>query len=173
MKMKRKYAQALGASFLFAAITCTATAQRRPMPKQEQEHILIADEKDSSPVKETLSGINLQPGRNGNFQLDFSQQLTEDATLEISNTAGQVVYKQPVSTANNRSSWRYHVGRLRPGIYLIEVKTSDTTYWTKFRISKQGIFYHCQHLQAENTWLLNNYVNSAIQRTICSGLGAI
>ncbi len=91
---------------------------------------------DSTARKETLSGINMTPAGKGTFQLDFSQALDEDAMLEIKNSAGKMVYQKPVSVENNRSAWRYNLGRLKPDTYLIEVKTSDTTYWTKFKVGK-------------------------------------
>ena len=44
--------------------------------------------------------------------------------------------KKPVSIAKNQKAWSYNVGRLKPDTYLVEVKTSDTTYWTKFKIGE-------------------------------------
>lgn len=135
MKMKQKYALILAAGLpLMAALS--AAAQTKRLSKQELEHILVAAEEDSTEAKQTLSGINLRPTKQGSFQLDFSQELDEDAMLQIRNTAGKLVYQKPVSIAGNRSAWRYNVGKLKPDTYLVEVKTSDTTYWTKFRVSR-------------------------------------
>lgn len=130
--MKQKYAFALG---LVAAVSFNVLAQKtQALPKQEREHVLIAA---AEPINtETLSGIYLRPAKGGNFQLDFTQQLKEDATLEIRNTAGQVVFRKPIAGTAKQSSWRFLVGKLKPGIYLIEVKTSDTNYWTKFKVGR-------------------------------------
>lgn len=127
-------------TYAYAAALClplfsfsSAVAQTTPLPRQEKEHILVRA--DTLKV-ETLSGINMKPTGKGAFQLDFSQPLDENALLEIKNSAGKIVYQKPVSVEENRSSWRYQLGKLKPDTYLIEVKTSDTTYWTKFKVGK-------------------------------------
>lgn len=112
--------------------TSTAFAQHKsdsPLSLDE-----LAENMDELAATPTLSGINLVPGRNGTYQLDFSQQLEEDATLQVKNTAGRLVYQKPLEAGRNRSAWRYQLGKLKPDTYLIEVKTSDTTYWTKFKV---------------------------------------
>ncbi|GAB3204106.1 hypothetical protein ABID22_004006 [Pontibacter aydingkolensis] len=136
--MKKKYALALGALLPVLALNLTTQAQNSKIAAPSQEHILVAAEngESSNPKTETLSGINLTPAQKGTFQLDFSQELDENATLAIKNTAGKVVFQKPISIADNKTSWQYNVGKLKPDTYLVEVKTSDTTYWTKFKISK-------------------------------------
>ena len=89
---------------------------------------------DSTP--ETLSGINLYHIGKGFYQLDFSQILTEDAVLSIKNAAKKVVYQKPLSMKENTTTWRHKVGKLKPDTYVVEVATSDTTYWTKFKIGR-------------------------------------
>ncbi len=130
--MRQKYALALAAGL---PLTTVALAQTQESPPQQPEHILVST-KGYSTNTETLSGINLTPTRHGTYQLDFSQELEEDAMLQVKNTAGKVVFQKPVRKEANRSSWRYQLGRLRADTYLIEVKTSDTTYWTKFKVGK-------------------------------------
>ncbi|GHA55524.1 T9SS type A sorting domain-containing protein [Pontibacter akesuensis] len=131
--MKRKQTIAMATAMLAFA---TATfAQTTALPSQQKEHILVSADIPEENT-ETLSGINLSPTKKGTFQLDFTQQLEENAVLNITNTAGKLVYQKPVSVEGNRNSWRYQLGKLKPDVYLIEVKTSDTTYWTKFRVSK-------------------------------------
>ena len=134
--MMKKYALGLSAGLPLIALAFTTQAQHQKIDSPAQEHILVTADRAANDEnkKETLSGIHLQPAAKGTFQLDFSQELDENATLEIKNTAGKVVYKKPISIADNKTSWRYNVGKLRPDTYLIEVKTSDTTYWTKFKI---------------------------------------
>ncbi|RIJ42363.1 hypothetical protein [Pontibacter oryzae] len=113
----------------FSSTTFAQSTATSPVPQDE-----LAQSLQQLGEKETLSGINLVPGRNGTYQLDFSQQLEEDATLQVKNTAGRLVYQKPLEAGRNRSAWRYQLGKLKPDTYLIEVKTSDTTYWTKFRV---------------------------------------
>ena len=136
--MKQKYALALAVSLPMAALSLTLQAQNNKIAAPAQEHILVTAESEESgeSKKETLSGINLRPASKGTFQLDFSQELDENATLEIKNNAGKTVFTKPISIANQKTAWSYNVGKLIPDTYLVEVKTSDTTYWTKFKIGK-------------------------------------
>jgi hypothetical protein len=119
-----------------AAFAFLANAQNNTdnIASQQREHVLIAG--DTATTLETLSGINLKPAKKGTFQLSFDQKLKENAVLEIKNTAGKLVYQKPVSLAKNTTLWTYNVGKLQPDTYLIEVKTSDTTYWTKFKVGR-------------------------------------
>ena len=133
--MKRTYALALAACLPLAALTLNSQAQKIAAPAQE--HILVTATPDAGDEsrKETFSGIHLKPASKGTFQLDFSQELDENALLEIKNKAGKVVFSKPLVAAR-QNTWSYNVGKLLPDTYLIEVKTSDTTYWTKFRVGK-------------------------------------
>lgn len=137
--MKQKYAIAIAAMLPFISISIASNAQTTKLKSldQEKEHVLYVPEKDSVTTNmETLSGIHLAPAKKGTFQLDFQQELKEDAKLIIKNKAGKMVYHSPVSIADNQKAWKFNVGKLRPDTYQVEVKTSDTTYWTKFKISK-------------------------------------
>ncbi|MFD2515424.1 T9SS type A sorting domain-containing protein [Pontibacter locisalis] len=138
MKIKQKYTKAIACTLSLAALSLTATAQIQSLPKQELKHILVIAEEDTTgdTTRETLSGINLLPAGKGTFQLDFSQNLEENATLQITDASGKLVFQKPVSIANNKKAWRYNVGKLQPSVYLVEVKTSDTTYWTKFKVGR-------------------------------------
>lgn len=126
---------ALAAVLALAGFTASAQDSSTQLPPVEQEHILVAKD-NAQPRLETLSGIFLNPTKKGTFVLDFEQELKEDALLEVKNTAGKTVYKKPVSIAKNTTAWRFDLGKLRPDTYLIEVKTPDTTYWTKFKIGR-------------------------------------
>lgn len=137
--MKQKYVIAIAAALPLTMLSLAANAQTdsQRLPNQEKVHVLHIPEPDSTTMTmETLSGIHLQPTKKGTFQLDFQQVLKEDARLEIKNKAGKLVYHAPVSIADNKQAWKFNVGKLRPDIYQIEVKTSDTTYWTKFKIGR-------------------------------------
>lgn len=139
MKMKQKYILALATMFPLAAtlsLNTTAQSHNTVLPTQQKQHVLISPEEDGDTNYETLSGINLHYIGKGNYQLDFSQKLTEDAVLSIKNTAQKVVYKKSVSVKDNNDTWRYKLGNLKPGTYQVEVATSDTTYWTKFKIGR-------------------------------------
>ncbi|TPE46331.1 T9SS type A sorting domain-containing protein [Pontibacter mangrovi] len=122
--MKQTYALVLALSLPLFSLTKTF-AQHTSLPDAAAQ---------AGHTTETLSGINMKPAAKGTFQLDFSQQLDENALLEVKDSTGKLVYQKPVSIAHNRSAWRYNLGRLKPDTYLIEVKTSDTTYWTKFKV---------------------------------------
>ncbi|WP_230407002.1 T9SS type A sorting domain-containing protein [Pontibacter cellulosilyticus] len=119
-----------------AALSLTLQAQNQKIAAPAQEHILVTadSEEGGENKKETLSGINLKPAAKGTFQLDFAQELDENATLQVKNHAGKTVFTKPVSIADKKNAWSYNVGKLRPDTYLVEVKTSNTTYWTKFKI---------------------------------------
>lgn len=133
MKMNQKYAWAIVAAVPFMLQVFPATAQNlaKDAPTHEKDHELhTACTNDS----ETLSGIFLTPATKGTFKLDFEQQLKENAVLEITDTAGKKVFKKPMDISKNQKNWSYNVGKLKPDTYLVEVKTSDTTYWTKFKI---------------------------------------
>lgn len=133
MKMKQTYA--LAATLTLAGFTASAQNSAKQLPPVEQEHVLKA-KTDTVLRRETLSGIHLNPTSKGTFVLDFNQVLTENARLEVKNTAGKMVYKKPVSVAKKETAWRYDLGKLRPGTYQIEVITPDTTYWSKFKIGR-------------------------------------
>lgn len=137
MKMNQKYAWVMVAAVPFFLQGAPAKAQSdiKALAGKEKEHVLHASP-DSTTYSETLSGIFLKPAAKGTFQLDFEQQLKEDAVLAITNTAGQRVFQKPVSVAKKRKAWSYNVGKLKPDTYLVEVKTSDTTYWTRFKIGQ-------------------------------------
>lgn len=106
------------------------------LPHQQKQHVLVNAHATSSNHVETLSGIHLYPAEKGTYRLRFEQDLKENGVLEISNTAGSQVYVKPVSISSNKKVWSYNLGKLKPDTYLIEIKTSDTTYWTKFKVGK-------------------------------------
>lgn len=83
----------------------------------------------------SLSGIAVQHDRkSGTFILTFDQYLSELGVLHLKNNAGKIVYAKSLEPTKNIISHTMNVGRLNPGIYSIEVKTSDTTFWKKVRV---------------------------------------
>jgi hypothetical protein len=86
--------------------------------------------------EETVSGINIYPHeRKNTFMLAFTQSmLKEKAMLTVSAENGDVVFSQVVEPGKGLKP--KSIGNLDEGIYLIEVKTSDTTFWKKIRIVK-------------------------------------
>ena len=135
MKMNKKYAWAIVSAvpFLMQVLPAGAQDKQKEAPTKEPEHGLHTACINNS---ETLSGLFLTPAPKGTFKLDFEQQLKEDAVLAITNTKGQKVFEKPVRIAKKQQAWSYNVGKLKPDTYLVEVKTSDTTYWTKFKIGQ-------------------------------------
>ena len=85
----------------------------------------------------SLSGIALRPDRStGNILLLFDQRLTEPGTLLVKNTAGKVLYTNVLQPEKERRTHTMNIGKLTPGIYSIEVKTAETTFWKKVRVRK-------------------------------------
>jgi len=85
----------------------------------------------------SLSGIAIQQDKkNGTFTLKFDQYLSELGVLHLINSTGKIVYAKSLEPTKENLSHTMNVGRLNPGIYSIEVKTSDTTFWKKVRIKK-------------------------------------
>lgn len=86
---------------------------------------------------ESLSGINLFPNRKtGNFSLRFTQELKDTANIELKNASGKVLYAQALLPEEMPMAKPVDIGKLNAGIYLIEVKTDNTTYWKKVRVRK-------------------------------------
>jgi hypothetical protein len=85
----------------------------------------------------TLSGIDLQADKKTKtFTLKFDQHLSETGILEIKNTANQILFTRVLAANAEPLTRTYEVGQLRPGIYSIEVKTADTTFWKKVKIKR-------------------------------------
>ncbi|MCC9135225.1 T9SS type A sorting domain-containing protein [Pontibacter silvestris] len=134
MKKKQKNMLRLLFGLGFTIFSLSAKAQATG-PDQADEltvNIIPADPEENAGA---LSGINLYPTKEGNYNLHFEQNLNEDAVLEISNTKGRVVYQKPLKVRNKRKSWHYDIGKIKPDTYLVTVRTSDTTYWSRFRVS--------------------------------------
>lgn len=125
---------------LTASVYSHTSAQQKvvKLPPQQKQHVLVSANANSDNHYETLSGIHLYRSKKGTFELNFSQELKENGVLEIKNRAGKLVFQKPVSISSQQASWRYNVGKLKPDTYLVEVKTSDTTYWTKFKVGRKN-----------------------------------
>jgi hypothetical protein len=83
----------------------------------------------------TLSGITLQPEKSsGTVLLKFDQLLTEPGTLLVKNSSGKVLYTNLLQPETERKTHTMNIGKLLPGLYSIEVKTAETTFWKKVRV---------------------------------------
>ncbi len=139
MIIQHKYSLALAVTLSFTASYASfSSAQNNftKLPTQAKQHVLVSDAPLRENHLETLSGIKLYPAAKGTFELQFEQVLKENAVLEVKNKANKVVFQKPVSIAANENSWQYNLGKLKPDTYLVEVKTSDTTYWTRFKVGR-------------------------------------
>jgi K+ transporter len=84
---------------------------------------------------ESLSGINLFPNRRTQtFNFRFTQSLKDTANLEMKNAAGKVIYAQTLTPEEVPMAKPVDLGKLSNGIYLIEVRSGNTTYWKKIRV---------------------------------------
>ncbi len=123
--------------------TQAATAQTtKTQTKVKSEEVKIKSEEkittnEDSKRVESLSGINLFPVRKtGNFRLRFSQNLKDSANLELKDSAGKVLFAKELSASESYTGKPMEIGQLNSGIYLIEVRSANTTYWKKVRIRK-------------------------------------
>lgn len=133
--MKKENVLRLIFAFSLTIITVNVKAQETIPVGNDQVTVNISP--DTSKYKtESFSGINLYPAKHGNYNLLFEQDLYEDAVLEITNTAGELVFQKPVKYSKRRKSWRYPIGKIEPDTYLVTVKTSNTTYWSRFKIKE-------------------------------------
>jgi hypothetical protein len=114
------------------------TAASRPSTSGGTGLAPIACVQDSLQPLPPLSGIDLIPNRStGTFTLELSQELEEPATVKMSNAKKKVVYTSSLAPQGNESVKHLDVGKLSAGVYLVEVKTSNTTYWKKVRVAHQ------------------------------------
>lgn len=86
--------------------------------------------------EETVSGINIYPHeRKKAFMLAFTETiLKEKARLTLSKENGDVIFSRVVEPGKGLKPTS--LGDLTEGIYMVEVKTADTTFWKKVRIVK-------------------------------------
>lgn len=85
----------------------------------------------------SLSGIDLQANKKTkSFILKFDQHLSETGILEIKNAANKVLFTRVLAANPEPLTRTYELGQLKPGLYSIEVKTPDTTFWKKVKISR-------------------------------------
>jgi hypothetical protein len=85
----------------------------------------------------SLSGIDLQADKKTKaFILTFDQHLSGTGLLEIKNAAHKILFSRVLAPNTGPLTRHYEVGPLKPGIYSIEVKTTDTTFWKKVKISR-------------------------------------
>ena len=91
---------------------------------------------DAPVRRETLSGIDLYPEEKSDngFLLSFQQELAEDGVLQFTNASGKLLYAKALAAGDHTLDQPTNVGKLRAGIYHVEVKTPTTVYWKKVRV---------------------------------------
>lgn len=149
MILNRKYMRtqtyfrilALGGIFMVGTVAANAQTTKSQTKAKTEDTKIKTEEKvispDDSKRVESLSGINLFPDRKtGNFRIRFTQNLKDSANLELKNDAGQVLFAKALSASESYTGKPMEIGSLNAGIYLIEVKSANTTYWKKVRIRK-------------------------------------
>jgi hypothetical protein len=134
MKMIKLYFPALALAFALTIQTAPAQTSSSQLPAS------ASGQAASNSL--TLSGIDLFPNqKQGTFQLRFTQQLkfetdtNETATLLLTDAAGNVIYSDIFNPMVNVPGRPVDVGKLANGIYLIEVKTNETTFWKKVKVN--------------------------------------
>jgi len=115
------------------------TSWAKPVASDQEKNLLI--KKDDPKYKfheaSSLSGIHLKSNKStGTFILQLDQHLPEAGLLQIKNTAGKILYSNTLLPSKTPQAHTLDVGKLNPGLYAIEVKTSDATFWKKVRIYK-------------------------------------
>ncbi|OYT15663.1 MAG: hypothetical protein B7C24_11945 [Bacteroidetes bacterium 4572_77] len=80
----------------------------------------------------TASIIHLSPNPNhGEFEISFSQEMT-NATLEVFNPLGQLVYMETLKSSNTQSSKKIHLKQYTTGVYMLKIKHKDGEIQKKF-----------------------------------------
>jgi hypothetical protein len=120
------------AVLLYAGESQAFHSNGKDKAKQQQD-----DPKYKYHEASSLSGIDLQPDKKSKtFTLKFDQHLSETGILEIKNAADEILFTRVLAANPGPLTRTYEIGQLKPGIYSIEVKTSDTTFWKKVKIRK-------------------------------------
>jgi hypothetical protein len=101
---------------------------------------MIIAQPDSVPKLPPLSGISVFPNNStGTYTLHFSQELKEAASLKVTNAKKKIVYTNKLGPQPSNTITAFEVGKLYKGIYLVEVKTSNTTYWKELKITGKAL----------------------------------
>ncbi|WP_192821995.1 hypothetical protein [Rufibacter sp. LB8] len=138
--MKLKFNSVNSMMVVVGVVFMTATtlqAQTQTAPRAKGTTIAMAAARKAAPVRrETLSGIDLFPKAKNNdeFLLSFQQNMTEAGVLEFTNASGKVLFSKPISVGDHTLAAPDTLGKLKPGIYMVEVKTPTTVYWKKMRV---------------------------------------
>jgi hypothetical protein len=137
MKFKVNYVGIMVAAGMVLLAAAPIQAQTNATPNIKGATVAMAEARKNAPVRrETLSGIDLFPKAKNNdvFLLSFQQNMTEAGVLEFTNASGKVLFTKPISVGDHSLSAPDTIGKLRVGIYLVEVKTPTTVYWKKMRV---------------------------------------
>ncbi|MGV3540332.1 MAG: T9SS type A sorting domain-containing protein [Rufibacter sp.] len=136
MKLKRNYANVMLLAGFAVLASIPLHAQPKTAPKTPA--VAMAHPKVSgAPIRrETLSGLDLYPVKKNDdaFMLSFQQEMKEAGTLYFTNASGKVLFTKEIPVGDHSLAEPMNVGKLRAGIYLVEVKTPTTVYWKKVRV---------------------------------------
>ncbi|KAA9332769.1 T9SS type A sorting domain-containing protein [Adhaeribacter soli] len=120
-------------SKVYAQQTTTKTKVKTDSTKVKSETVANTPEKEDR--VESLSGINLFPNRKTqSFNFRFTQPLKDTANVELKNASGKVIYTQALLPEEMPMAKPVDLGKLSNGIYLIEVRSANTTYWKKVKV---------------------------------------
>ena len=123
--------------FSLAVLLYAQDSQAFPAPGKHKAKQQQDDPKYKYHEASTLSGIDLQADKKTkSFTLKFDQHLTETGILEVKNAADKVLFTRVLAANSQPLTRTYELGQLKPGLYSIAVKTSDTTFWKKVKISR-------------------------------------
>lgn len=77
----------------------------------------------------TLSGMKLYPNpvTNGTAAIAISSKESANATMEIFNLMGQMVYSENVALGEGNNLLKVNVNNLQSGVYMVNIKTSKGT----------------------------------------------
>ncbi|MBA9076644.1 T9SS type A sorting domain-containing protein [Rufibacter quisquiliarum] len=139
MKLKKNYASVvLMAGFaVLAFVPAQAQTRQVAAPLQGRMVAMAAPGKETPVIRrETLSGLDLYPVQKNDdaFMLSFQQEMKEAGTLYFTNASGKVLFTKPIAAGDHTLAEPMSIGKLRAGIYLVEVKTPTTVYWKKVRV---------------------------------------
>ncbi|MCC2547543.1 T9SS type A sorting domain-containing protein [Hymenobacter sp. BT175] len=140
--MKRLTLLAFAAATLFSATAVQAQTKVKTKSKSDAAGVSVKSKTNTGavvldgPVKrvETLSGIDVFPDpTTGTIMLSFTQQFTQPGTLVMTNSLNKPIYTTALDPQNNTGQ-PVDLGRISPGVYMVEAKTGNYVYWKKVRI---------------------------------------
>ena len=75
------------------------------------------------------------PSNNGMFNISFSDDLTDNTTIQIYNTHGQLIYNEKINKISEGELKTIDISMYSKGIYFLKVNTNDKTYHNKIVVN--------------------------------------